>query len=193
MDGITATEKIVGIIIMAGGAVWAMWVNILAPVLNNIGVKRKEDQEKFQAMYQVLIGSNGSSVKSRLERIETRQILHEQTNKALMNSLKVGYWRSDKDGKCIDASRTLCSIVGRNEDEILGNNWATWLHPECKKRVYSAWEFSVHNGTEFNEEYRFIKPDGSEVKVRGVAYQLYDDHEHLVGFFGTLTKCGEDI
>ena len=193
IEDITLVEKIIGITIAAGGACWAMWVNVISPVLSNITSKRAKDQERFDQMYHVLIGSNGSSVKSRLERIEGRQILHEQTNKALMNSLNVGYWKSDKDGKCIDASRTHCKITGRTEEEIHGNNWSAWLHPDCKERIYNAWNFAVQQGTEFNEEYKFVRPDGSTVKVRGIAYPLYDDHDNLIGFFGTLSKVSEDI
>jgi PAS domain S-box-containing protein len=187
LENVTLAEKIIGISIAAGGALWAMWVNLLSPVLHNITSKRNEDREKFQQMYHVLIGSNGSSVKSRLERIEVRQILHEGASRALMNSLKIGYWKSDKTGKCIDASRALCNILHRTEDEILGNNWAAYLHPDCKERVFKAWNFAVENGTEFNEEYKFILPDGGTVAVKGTAYQLVDDHDSIIGFFGTLT------
>lgn len=193
IDNITLAEKIIGITVTAGGVFWAMWVNVISPILSNISAKRQDDQDKFDQMFHLLIGSNGSSVKSRLERIESRQILGEQTSKALMHSLKVGYWKSDKEGRCIDSSRTLCSIIGRSEDEIHGNNWSAWLHPDCKDRIYAAWEFAVKHGTEFNEEYSFVRPDKVVVRVRGVAYQLYDDHDNLIGFFGTLSKVSETV
>jgi PAS domain S-box-containing protein len=186
LEDITIAEKVVGITLAAGGAFWAMWVNVISPILGNINAKRQADQEKFDQMYHVLIGSNGSSVKSRLERMELRQILHESSNKALMNSLHIGYWKSDKEGNCIEASRTLCSIMQRTEEEIIGNNWASWLHPDCKERVFKAWKFAVENGTEFNEEYTYLLPNGGTVRVKGTAYQLVDDHGKKIGLFGTL-------
>jgi PAS domain S-box-containing protein len=193
IDHLTAVDKVIGITIAISGVIVGSYKYIKRMLFMMSqdrallqSVAEKIDQ--ITPIYDEVVGKNGSSISSVVGRIEARQIFQEQSTKALMNSLNVGYWHADADGRATDCSRTLCRILERASDELLGLNWTLWLHPEDRDRVNNAWAFSVEKSTEFCEEYRFLQPDGGIVKVKGVAYPLYGHGNGLTGFFGTITR-----
>lgn len=134
--------------------------------------------------------NGGSSLRDAINRIETKITIEQQKTMAIIKSLPLGTWVSDKDGKCIDLNRSLCRITGRTEGELKGDNWSNWLHPSDKDEVWEEWQKCVKNTITFDMLYRYVLPDGKVQKVHGVAYQLRDEKNVLVGFLGTLYAVG---
>ena len=190
MKEIEAYAKEVGYGMVAFGFLYALYNKMVSPFLARFGAKTKEDKAKFDEMYHVLIGANGHSMSSRLERIEARQILHEQTNKFLMTSLDVCYWYCDVDGKAMEISTPLVKMLMRAEAELMGMNWVKFICEFDRTRIKEAWEYAIENGSDFDEVYCWNLPTGDILKTRGVVYQLIDAHNKPRGFFGTLTKIG---
>lgn len=181
-------EKAVGLTIAIAGALYTIWIRVFSPILAVIGAKSKADKDKFDEMYNVLIGNNGSSILSTVRRMEARQILQEQTHKFLMTSLDVCYWFCDEDGKATEISTPLSKLLMRSEAELRGLNWIKYVNEDDKDRVIDAWNFSLENGSTFDEIYRFNLPTGEYLTVRGVVYQITDKHNVVNGYFGTLTR-----
>ena len=168
---------------IAFGFIWKMWLQ-----------KRYEEGRQLYKMLNVMAAefrpNGGSSLRDAINRIETKVQMQEQTTIAIIKSLPLGTWVSDKNGKCIDLNKSLCRITGRTESEIKGDNWSNWVHPDEKEEVFEEWTRCVQNMLNFDMSYRFVLPDGRIQKVHGIAYQLRDDKSNLIGFLGTLYAEG---
>ena len=178
------------------------WSGLLAPVGAVLGLfwkywlkKRLEELKDLYTRIKVISDefrpNGGSTLRDAINRIEYRLSVEQQKTMAIIKSMPLGTWLSDRDGKYVDVNRSMCRIMGRTESEILGDNWSNWLHIDDKERVWEEWERSVASKLSFEMTYRFVRPDGKVQRVHAVAYQLRDDRGDLVGFLGTLYAVGE--
>ena len=177
------------------------WIELLAPIsimctgLWKFFLKKKFDEvtqlySKVQIIADEFRPNGGSTLRDAIDRIEDKINIQEQKTIAIIKSLPLGTWISDKNGKCIDVNKSLCTIMHRVESEIKGDNWSNWIHPDEKEEVFAEWRRCVDNMINFDMNYRYVLPDGRVQKVHGVAYQLRTDKGELVGFLGTLYTIG---
>jgi len=146
--------------------------------------------ENIEAILKELRPNGGSSLKDQLSRIEDNIEILDVKVASVALATNVGYWKSDYKGRAIEVGRSLCSILGRNESEILGSNWVGIIHPEDRERVKEEWDSSVEDSRNFEMIYRFLKPDGSVQKVKCFAHTILKN-DTLIGYFGTLIKEGD--
>lgn len=104
-------------------------------------------------------------------RINTRLDVITETQHTCMNLQRIAYWKADEDGEFVYASPSLCEIMGRNESELLGNNWVAWIIEDDKKRIFEAWKFSVENESPFDEIFTVKRKDGKRQRVAALAFQ----------------------
>lgn len=104
-------------------------------------------------------------------RINTRLDVITETQHTCMNLQRIAYWKADEDGEFVYASQSLCEIMGRNESELLGNNWVAWIIEDDKKRIFEAWKFSVENESPFDEIFTVKRKDGKRQRVAALAFQ----------------------
>jgi two-component system sensor histidine kinase/response regulator len=166
------------------GFIWQFWLKKRLTEMKDLFKTIKIISEEFRP-------NGGSTLRDAINRIEYRLSVEQQKTMAIIKSMPLGTWLSDRDGKYVDVNRSMCRIMGRTESEILGDNWSNWLHIDDKERVWEEWERSVASKLSFEMTYRFIRPDGKVQRVHAVAYQLRDDRGDLVGFLGTLYAVGE--
>ena len=84
-----------------------------------------------------------------------------------------------------DESAPRSLYVSPNAREILGyaparyleepDLWARSLHPDDRGRVLDAWAVSVERAEPFRDEYRMLRPDGTEVWVHDTSILVRDD------------------
>jgi PAS domain S-box-containing protein len=84
-----------------------------------------------------------------------------------------------------DDDRPRSLFVSSASSEILGyppeayvadaTIWPRSMHPEDRDRVLDAWAASIATGEPFETEYRFLKPDGTEVWVRDTSIRIEGD------------------
>jgi PAS domain S-box-containing protein len=168
------------------GLLWKFWLQKKFKEISDFGTKLKVIAEEFRP-------NGGSTLRDAINRIELKVAVQEQKTVALIKSLPLGTWVSDKYGKCIDLNHSLCRIIGRLESEIKGDNWTNWIHPDEKDDVFEEWQRCVNNMLNFDMNYRFVLPNGKIQKVHGIAYQLRDDSGNLIGFLGTLHAIADPI
>lgn len=140
--------------------------------------------------------NGGSSLKDSQIRIEqTLSILIsnlkdlKDNQRVFFDIMELPYWLSDENGKCIYASQGLCDIMGRTQEEILGNNWATWLHPNSKN-TFEEWMDSIKEKRIFKLDYIFKRRDGRWQDVAGYAQHKFNNDVYM-GSVGKLSKKGE--
>lgn len=148
--------------------------------------KAAERNEKIDFIILQLNQNGGKSIKDQLNRIEEQALGNNQAIADVATMLSIGQWRSDDKGQCVYASTELCNIMQRSEGEILQSNWASWIHPEDRKRIFEAWDYSVNKKTIFDEKYRFVK-DGHKILVHGVARHILRNGVSI-GLNGMLKK-----
>lgn len=156
--------------------------------LNMMANVHRETLEIARQINSELRPNGGMSLRDAIDRIELRQALHEQIQEGMGNALMLPFWYSDVHGWCIMASVQLCRTLGVTEGEILGNNWVSLVHEEDRGIVKESWYFAVQERRNFQQVYRFIKPDGSIIKVRGNATPLLNPKTgDVMKYFGTIT------
>jgi PAS domain S-box-containing protein len=96
-----------------------------------------------------------------------------------------GIYMTDADGKCIFVNRSWCEMTGLSEEETLGDGWVKALHPDDRARVFSSWEEMVKSGGIWENEYRYITPDGEAVWVYGKATGITDATGKVKGYVGS--------
>lgn len=148
--------------------------------------------EQWNRMVQELTPNGGSSIKDAIGRIETRQLIEVQVRKALNNDAIYGIWESDAEGKCTYASRTCQRLVGRSYEDLEGWGWVSAVHADDRKRVSEGWKLALEQKREFNDEFRILKPDGSETQVISVGHPLKDRDGNLKGYVGQLATLAAE-
>jgi PAS domain S-box-containing protein len=99
----------------------------------------------------------------------------------------VGIFHADADGDCLWVNVHWCDITGLTPEEASGKGWASALHPEDRRRVFDEWYAAAVNHEPFRSEYRFIRPDGRETWVLGLAKAQTDAAGRTKGYVGTIT------
>lgn len=106
--------------------------------------------------------------------------------KALNDSAPFGLYAADALGKCTQVNPKWLEIYGRAEAESLGDGWWRGMHPEDRVRVEQAWSKTVAMGSDFDQEFRVLRPDGSARIVRSVARQMAGEDGRVIGIVGSI-------
>jgi PAS domain S-box-containing protein len=118
---------------------------------------------------------------------QRRMELNEKRLRAILAATPVGVFETDIQSRCTYANDQWCALTGLSAEQACGEGWARALHPADHDRVMAAWDEFVSGEAPFQMEYRFLRPDGSEVWVYGHATILKDASGALTGYSGTVT------
>ncbi|EKQ66911.1 PAS domain S-box [Leptolyngbyaceae cyanobacterium JSC-12] len=90
---------------------------------------------------------------------------------------------------CINISGIPDDPSPADQDYVKGmTHWFKHIHPDDRDRIAQALQ-QEQRGKQFNEEYRFIRPDGELRWLRSQAFPIQDEHGKVVRIVGTV----EDI
>ncbi|MFM1843733.1 MAG: hypothetical protein RLZZ490_2476, partial [Cyanobacteriota bacterium] len=129
------------------------------------------------------IGKDISREKSAIQALEASERRYD----VLVASSPVGIFQNDAQGSCIYGNDRCFAMTGLTPESGLGMGWGQTLHPEDRDWVVKAWQKFIKDQSLFNEEYRFVLPDGSITWVMGQAVVDQDGEGNVVGYLGTLT------
>lgn len=96
-------------------------------------------------------------------------------------------WESDLVGRCVRANSALLHLIGIAREDILGNGWTNYIHPDDKDRVINEWESAVKSHSRFRSHFRFVRPGGDIVAVDSVCFPIADERGEAIGYLGTDT------
>ena len=105
------------------------------------------------------------------ERLSAKQALEmsEARFRSIFESVTVGIKVLDLDGKILQTNRAFQSIVGYAEEELAGNPFYKFLHPDDVRQATRLFQDAKVNGTSyFRFEHRTIHRDQSIVWVKTV-------------------------
>jgi PAS domain S-box-containing protein len=100
----------------------------------------------------------------------------------------VGIFRCDPDGNCLYVNERLSELTGLTPEEASGYGWVRAIHPSDRERIAEEWRRTVEDGEQFRSEYRYLRPDGTTVWIRGESAEERDANGSLVSIIGTVTE-----
>ncbi|MFN3235121.1 MAG: EAL domain-containing protein [Gammaproteobacteria bacterium] len=104
----------------------------------------------------------------------------------LVASTHAGLLKMDVNGGCVYVNDRLCQIVGRNENELLGDAWLQCFHEEDRGFIISKWTKAVASQEVFETVARISKNDGDVAWVSCHVTPKMGKDRKLLGFIGTL-------
>jgi PAS domain S-box-containing protein len=130
------------------------------------------------------------------ERLSAKQALEmsEARFRSIFESVTVGIKVLDLDGKILQTNNAFQAIVGYREQELAGNPFYKFLHPDDVRQATKLFQDAKVNGTSyFRFEHRTIHRDQSTVWVKTVFTVIkrgieMDDTALVVGIVENITE-----
>lgn len=120
--------------------IWWFWhttgYNLMVSIENNFGIEA------------------GKKIKEMFYNLHNRMDIKNIRLDLLENTLNLGIYICDENGKCIYANNTISSIFDLDKSEMIGSGW---LKPvKDKEKVFKEWKFSVENNLPYKTEYELL-------------------------------------
>ncbi|MEG4842292.1 PAS domain S-box protein [Microcoleus sp. B9-D4] len=103
----------------------------------------------------------------------------QQMSAALENAV-AGISRLDPQGRYISVNVTYAAICGYQQEELLGMDWQTTVHPEDVEKMAAAYEQMLRDGR-VEAEARGRRKNGSSFYKQVVMVSTYDEQNVFVG------------
>lgn len=144
--------------------------------------------EQLKYVVSELQPNGGASVRDSLNRIELRQVLQEQRQRAILSDMSIGVFETDPSGKVTWVNRKLLRMSGRSPAEVYGFGWLNTVALRDRERIDADWHTAVKEGREYESEFLMITPDDDRVNVSIRTYKMVDmDTKQNLGYVGMLT------
>jgi PAS domain S-box-containing protein len=116
--------------------------------------------------------------------------------RSLSDSSPIGIFQTDVKGHCSYTNARWQALSGLTFQESLGEGWAKAIHPDDQEAVFSHWNQCVREGQEYEQQFRFLTPQGQVCWVHARAAAIYNDLGEIIGYVGTdedisEAKCDE--
>src|SRR5579875_1180948 len=85
----------------------------------------------------------------------------EQVLRGLAEAVPQMVWTADPQGRKTWCSQRYLHYTGARNLQELDRLWMTYIHPEDRPLVLSAWQRSLASGEPYESQYRLRRYDGS--------------------------------
>ncbi len=99
----------------------------------------------------------------------------------------VGIFQTAADGSCLYVNDRWCQMAGLTEQEAAGGGWVHAIHPEDREETRRKWYEAAGKGEEYYHENRFLRPDGTELRLVARSHAMTDSNGKVTGHLGTCT------
>lgn len=194
---LTQIEKVAGILVSFGTIGTGAYMKVIKPWRKKLHDNKMELYNMVNSIHKELKFNGGGSIKDAIWELKenNKKILArighlEESQKIALNLQGQAFWLSNDEGQMTYASPTLCKVLGHGESDLIGNNWVGWIVPDDRERIFDSWNFSVENGTVFDEKYTVKKADGKLQNVIALCFHRKVNNEHS-GSIGKIELVGE--
>jgi PAS domain S-box-containing protein len=115
----------------------------------------------------------------------------EARYRLLAESVPVGVFECEADGRCTYVNSWWVSLSGRGRSQQLGYGWLEAIHPEDRARILEEWKNAARRGDPWRCEYRVQKPEGQDIWVRVVTTAASFQDGIPGSFVGTIEDITE--
>lgn len=123
----------------------------------------------------------------KLEVIEAGVSLAASLSRVTWKLLDKPVWQSDASGLCVFCNPCMLSLLGRQEDDIIGNGWRSVVHEDDRERVQHEWDAAIRDERDFNLSFRWIHASGKPIRISAHASKLTDSEGNKLGYVGFVT------
>jgi PAS domain S-box-containing protein len=104
-----------------------------------------------------------------------------------------GSWAWNASSGEIFSSQELLRIFGLEAEPSAPTHetFLPLLHPEDRSRIRLAFDDAVHNNSNYEAEYRIVRPDGSVRHVHNLAHPVFNESGALIECIGTAMDITE--
>ena len=128
-----------------------------------------------------------SSLEARIEERTADLVTSEAWARVLAWSAPVGIYHTDIDGQATYVNDRWCEIYGISVDEGLADGWESGVHAEDRPWVLAEWATAIAGGTEFDCEFRVVRPTGEVSWVHSHSARVHDVDGAGAGYVGTTS------
>jgi PAS domain S-box-containing protein len=114
----------------------------------------------------------------------------EERLKTILETTHEGFWMVDNETRTIDVNESMCQLLGRKRDQIIGKKVAEFLD-EKNKAVLSKQMQLREQGMGSAYELAYLRPDGGRMPCILSATPLLDADGKKVGSFAMVTDITE--
>ncbi|HWB52679.1 MAG TPA: diguanylate cyclase, partial [Tepidisphaeraceae bacterium] len=129
----------------------------------------------------------GLSNLRRRRQIEQSLAMSERRFRTLASNAPVGIFLTDLNGRCTFVNNTWCRMTGRNQEDILGDQWLSVIHPDDRTRVSSSWRGAINAGDLWQDEHRYLDRQGQLLWVAGCAAPIFDANGKTIAYVCTAS------
>lgn len=196
--GIETISTLVGLGGATIGGSYALFSKVLRPGyalykkhVENLG-SIPQLTEDVRWMKDQIKPNGGTSLRDMVDRIAIGQTVQSQVLNNVLASSSTGHFKTSRDGLVIEVSRTLCRLMERSEQELMGNTWLSWIANDDRERIEHEWGNVVKLGREMDQTFKIWADGGETRRVRMKAMQLLGPDRQLIGYLGVVTEAKSD-
>ncbi|UVI40274.1 PAS domain S-box protein [Qipengyuania spongiae] len=112
----------------------------------------------------------------------------EERFRRLAEASPVGIFRSDRHGQITYVNERWMTLAGLDDDEWRGGKWISALHPDDMARVRDSWTSSRAAQEGADEEFRWVRKDGSIVWAEVMFRPEFDPEGRRSGYVGIVSE-----
>jgi PAS domain S-box-containing protein len=144
-------------------------------------------------VYPVVTTILGKLMVDHLKRVRINKKLRESEERYqnLARISPVGIFRTDESGATTYVNPMWCRMSGMAEADAMGDGWLRAVHPDDRERLAEDWWGKIRVQQPSFSDYRFLRPDGTEVWVMGQATPERISESQIIGYVGTITDISE--
>src|SRR5580765_1134399 len=113
--------------------------------------------------------------------------LAADSRSAILDAVPAGIFESDADGQGRYVNRSFLDYTGLSPEQAAGSGWVEAIHPADRERVVGEWLAAVAAKREIAIEFRFLRPDGTQMWAAGHAGPIRAADGQVTGYIGTVT------
>jgi PAS domain S-box-containing protein len=150
---------------------------------------------------EVTIATNLNQARAFYAQAQIELAEHRQTEAALRESearfrslceaSPVGIFQTDVMGRCSYTNARWQQFAGLTFHQSLGEGWTNAIHPDDREAVFTKWNQCISEGREFEQQFRFLTPQGQVCWVHARAAAIRNELGEIVGYVGTDEDISE--
>lgn len=147
-------------------------------------------EEKLDLIIKELSYNGGGSTKDFLKDVQSAIIRVESRQQALLDmpDRQDGLFECNKQGDLVWTNKSLCIMLGKTPDDLLGTGWYNSIHRNEKFDVIEEWESCMSQKRDFIMDVKF-QVSSTQQKTLGVrTSKMVNNENEIIGWFGSLNE-----
>lgn len=114
-------------------------------------------------------------------------------NRYFAEAIPQQVWSANVQGEIVFVNQRVLDYFGVPPEQVLGNGWASFVHPDDWSDAAEKWANALRTGTLYETEFRLRHEDGSYRWFLARAVPMTEEGGDVVQWFGTNTDVDENI